>query len=161
MALPDFSNPSTFPSFTTCPDTSSPPSDDNHFLLGQIGENMTITRPTLVLTDRAGTSFATMFAGQINLASRGLKKGNTAVVPGARRTPPKDDRGQGFIAVAPELFDSIKSLPGNLEKVFEVGGRMREGDGEEEGSCNSCGKKGEGLRQCKGCEGVRYCGKVS
>jgi hypothetical protein len=163
MPLPDFTSPATFPSFSTCPDTSSTPSQDapQHFLLGQIGENMTITRPTLVLTDRAGDSFAMMFGGQINLAARGLKKGNTAVVPGARRKPPKKEGGNGFISVDPEMFDSVKALPGGLERVFEIGARMKEA--ERADRCTACGKEGgkRGLLKCSRCGGVRYCGKVS
>lgn len=164
MPLPDFTNPLTFPSFTTCPDTSSTTSQDvtQHFLLGQIGENMTITRPTLVLTDRSGDSFAMMFDGPIDLAARGLKKGNTAVVPWARRKPPKKEGGNGFIAVDPEMFDSVKALPGGLERVFEVGARMIEAEGSEE-RCTACGKEGgeRGLLKCSRCGSVRYCGKVS
>lgn len=165
MPLPDFTDPATFPTFTTCPDpSSSSPSQDapQHFLLGQIGENMTITRPTLILADRAGDSFALMFDGQIDLAARGLKKGNTAVVPWARRKPPKKEGGNGFIAVDPEMFDSIKTLPGGLERVFGVGNRMKEGEGKED-RCTACGREeGEkALMKCSRCGIVRYCGKVS
>jgi hypothetical protein len=122
---------------------------------------MTITRPTLVLTDRSGDSFAMMFDGQIDLASRGLRKGNTAVVPWARRKPPKKEGGNGFIAVDPEMFDSIKALPGGLDRVFEVGVRMREREMGEE-RCDGCGKEAgeKGLSRCSRCGGVVYCGKV-
>lgn len=167
MPLPDFTDPLTFPSYATLPDASTPaaPSDASspHFLLAQIGENMTITRPTLVLTDRAGDAFAMTFDGQIDLSSHGLKKGNTAVVPGARRMGPKKEGGNGFVAVEPEMFDSVKALPGGLDRVFEVGGRMKEEGEEREDRCTACGREGgEGeLRRCARCEAVRYCGKVS
>lgn len=164
MPLPDFTDPHIFPSYATLPEPSTPSEGSSpHFLLAQIGENMTITRPTLVLTDRAGNSFAMMFDGPIDLAARGLKKGNTAVVPWATRMAPKKEGGNGFVAVEPEMFDSVRALPGGLERVLNVGGRMKEGEGEE-GRCAGCGKVAGGeaqLRKCTRCGGVRYCGKVS
>ena len=167
MPLPDFADPILFPSFRALPDVASaaaPSGNDEarHFLLGQITENMTITRPTLILTDYDGASFALMFAGEMDLKARGLKKGNTAVVPRARKIPAKKEGGQGFIAVDPEHFDEVKALPGSLERVSDVWFRMKQGEEGDE-RCTCCGKEGleEGLRKCKGCGGVRYCGKVS
>lgn len=124
---------------------------------------MTIMRPTIVLQDRVGDSFAMMFDGQINLAARGLKKGNTAVVPWARKKPPKQEGMNGFIGVDPEMFDSITALPGSLERVFEVGTRMKGRDGRETERCDNCGKEvGEkgSLSKCGRCTAVSYCGKV-
>jgi hypothetical protein len=164
MPLPDFSNPQTFPAYATLPSNATPPALDAspHYLLAQIGENMTITQPTLVLTDRAGEQFAMTFGGKIDFHSRGLKKGNTAVVPWATRMAPKKEGGNGFVAVLEEMSDMVKALPGGLEKVLEVGGRMRQAE-EREDRCDGCGEvEGEGkLKVCTGCAGVRYCSKVS
>lgn len=164
MPTPDFTDPVAFPSYANLPGMSNPPGATTpHYLLAQIGENMTITRPTLVLTDRAGDSFAMMFDGPIDLASRGLRKGSTAVVPWATRMGPKKEGGNGFVTVEPEMFDTVKALPAGLERVFAVGRRMRQGEGTE-GMCSACGKVEGGemeLRRCTRCGGVRYCGKVS
>ncbi|KAJ9133480.1 hypothetical protein NKR19_g9047, partial [Coniochaeta hoffmannii] len=127
MPLPDFTNPQTFPSYAALPSTttsSPPPSEASpHYLVAQIGENMTITRPTLVLTDRNGDQFAMKFEGKIDLASRGLRKGSTAVVPWATRVEPRKEGGNGFVVVQEDMFGLVKALPAGLERVFEVWGR--------------------------------------
>jgi len=58
---------------------------------------MTITKPTLIVTDRTGIDFALLFEDEgLNLKEKGYKKGYTIVVPNARRT---DREGEGKKAV--------------------------------------------------------------
>jgi hypothetical protein len=54
---------------------------------------MTLTKPTLILADRAGTSFALVYTSRPgagpdapDLAARGMRRGATVVLRGARRT---------------------------------------------------------------------------
>src|SRR5438876_8453591 len=96
MPIPDFTNQTTFPTFSACPDHNPPPSQqDDWFLLAQVKDDMTITKPTLVLTDRSGAPFALVFDGldrdALDFKRLGLRKGNTAVIPGAVRTPPREE----------------------------------------------------------------------
>ncbi|KAK3327394.1 zinc finger, mynd-type domain-containing protein [Cercophora scortea] len=175
MAPPDFTNKTLFPSFATCPsiDTDTPITtpvpDEDWYLLGQIKDDMTLTKPTLVLSDRDGAPFALVFdgldRGALDFKRLGLRKGCTAIIPRARRTVPKEEGKRGFVRV--ELGDAggVKGIPGELGVVIEVVRRMREGKGEGEGVCGTCGMgegEGEGgrLLRCTGCDGgARYCGK--
>jgi len=190
MPLPDFNNRTTFPSFTTCPEaqTIPPPltntdeEDDDEgkwFLLAQIKDNMTITKPTLVLSDRDGSPFALVWDGLdregVDFKRRGMKKGNTVVVPRARRTPPREEGKRGFVSVSEGgngngngLGGSVRVIPGPLERILVIGERLLGGGGEgvegkEWWCCECCGKRGEEgeLMKCTGCGEVKYCGKVS
>ncbi|KAI1756090.1 hypothetical protein F4782DRAFT_526645 [Xylaria castorea] len=97
-----FSNPGQFPTFyelpavseRSTPDHNDGQSDRTWCLLAQIKENMTITKPTLIATDRAGVDFALLFEDGISL--KGFRKGYTVAVPEARRT---DREGEGKKAV--------------------------------------------------------------
>jgi hypothetical protein len=200
MPLPDFTSPTIFPPFTLLPLTtsSSPPlsssassSEEEYYLLGQITENMTLTKPTLILTDRSSTSFALVYDSRSSaeeggpdspfFARLGFKRGSTLVIPHAKRTPPKEDsggRGQGFVAVQREQEAIVRVIPGGLETVVRVGAWLRgresrrdNGIGEEMMCCcESCGetpKRGDGggaglmMKKCTGCGEVAYCSKVS
>ncbi|KAB5554594.1 hypothetical protein GE09DRAFT_1222079 [Coniochaeta sp. 2T2.1] len=175
MPVPDFTSLATFPTFSTLPSASSSSSDDDtqppssssssatqYFLLAQIKENMTITRPTLICTDLSGQDFALMFIGSIDFAARGLKKGCTVVVPNARRTESaKKEGGQGWVVVEEGDFGGVRSLPGGGGDVVRLLGRRREEEDGDRKRCSWCGKEeGEGrLMKCSRCGEVRYCSK--
>ena len=72
------------PSYSPTPETTT------HFLLAQVKQNMTITKPTLVATDSSGADFAITFEDR-GLDLRPVKAGWTVVVPGATRTAPSAD----------------------------------------------------------------------
>lgn len=160
--------------------------EETWYLLAEITHNMTLTKPTLVLADRAGTSFALVFAdrpaagpGAPDLGAQGFRRGHTVAVARARRTPGRgggeggpgvggaaggDRQRRGFVRIGKGEEPSVRALPGSLERVLAVGEwlRAREAEGEGvEGKCESCGGEGEGLSRCTGCGEVRYCSKVS
>ena len=163
--LARFSDKALFPSFDDLPsafpvETQSP--EKNHdagqgrpgtwFLVGQISENMTITKPTLILRDRNSSAFALTFEGGVDL--KGWKKGHTLVVENAKRTEGKDGK-RGFVRVEDGDEGGVRCIPGPMDKVIVLGTGMKGDSGE----CRGCG--GEGKSKCLGCGWVRYCGKVS
>ncbi|KAI6345295.1 hypothetical protein MCOR25_011045, partial [Pyricularia grisea] len=171
--LPDFSNRDRFPTFNTIPEAGGAPVSDGSqkqekeeeeewYLLAHIKNDMTIAKPTLVVEDRDGSPFAVVFEGygrdDLDLKGRGLKKGNTIVMPRARRVPPADETKRGFVRVSKADAAAVKAVPGALEKVLALGGVE-----EDPTVCSACGGKGEaggGLSRCVGCGRARYCGKV-
>ncbi len=184
MAPPDFTNATVFPGFEDLPEAAAvsssasvaPAAEDDGawFLVAQVKDDMTITKPTLVLSDRAGAPFALVFEGlardDLDLKRAGLKKGATAVVPGARRTPPREEGKRGFVAVEKGRAAEVRAIPAPLERVVELAAGMRareEARGGGSGACETCGKGGDGqggdaaqLLRCTGCGEVRYCSKV-
>lgn len=186
MGPPAFTNTAIFPTFASCPEvppagspsaaelSDSPAQEQEQeqewFLLGQVSDDMTIAKPTLVLADRTGAPFALVFdglaPGEIDLRARGLRKGATAVVARARRTPPAGEGKRGFISVEKGRDGSVRAIPGPLARVLELGTRMAEdtgvtGEAGSEAQCESCGAAGHSLLRCTGCGQVRYCSKVS
>ncbi|TPX10708.1 uncharacterized protein E0L32_008277 [Thyridium curvatum] len=177
MTIPDVDDREVFLSFTQLPEVGQSPTPDQQqqpwYLVAQVKDDMTINKPTLVLTDRDGSPFALVFEGLerdgLDLKRLGLKKGATAVVPRARRTPPKEAGKRGFVAVEKGRAAEVRAVPGPLEEALELARRMRAMDaareaGQAEDPCaGGCGKGGEGggLVKCTGCGRVRYCGKVS
>ncbi|KAK1828352.1 hypothetical protein QBC39DRAFT_265351 [Podospora conica] len=165
MPTPDFTNTALFPTYDALPETTTTPTDqdegDDWFLLAQVKDDMTITKPTLVLSDRTGAPFALIFdgldRGALDFKALGLKKGCTAVVPRARRTPPREEGKRGFVSVPGGRSGTVRAIPAGLERVLAVGERLKGGMGD---GCAVCGKV-EGLSRCMGCGGVRYCGNVS
>ncbi|KAF3760593.1 hypothetical protein M406DRAFT_268930 [Cryphonectria parasitica EP155] len=173
--LPDYTDTTRFPTFLTIPenDPDAPPSSSSSsssqqqstwYLLAQVKDNMTINKPTLVLTDRDGNPFALVFEGlgrdELDLKGLGLKKGCTAVIPNAKRTRPAEEGKRGFVRIDKRDAGTVRAVPGALARVLEVGGREK-GD-----RCETCGGAGgdggeEGLKSCTGCARVGYCGKVS
>lgn len=166
--LARFSDKALFPSFDDLPTaltTDPQPAEEKEaaaregrperwFLLGQISENMTITKPTLILRDRNSAAFALTFEeGGVDL--KGWKKGYTLVAENARRTESKEEGKRGFVRVEKGEEGGVRCIPGPMDKVIVLGTGMRDGAGE----CRGCG--GEGERKCLGCGWVRYCGKVS
>lgn len=189
MPLPDFTSPTTFPPFTALPltTTTTTPSQDPpaphdkeepYYLLAQITDNMTLTKPTLILSDATSTPFALTFASRpgagpdtLDFAKLGYKKGATLVVPRAKRTPPKQQQqqqqqqgdgtqdqeggggGKGFVAVERAEEGGVRVIAGALGKVLEVGGRLRERDREREQQGEGGGGKQRGCETCGKGEG--------
>ncbi|XXH04216.1 hypothetical protein Hte_010630 [Hypoxylon texense] len=183
--MPVFTDPSTFPSFQELPSTSSlsssaSPSKD-WFLLAQIKENMTITKTTLVVRDRAGADFAVTFddgdhrglggggggAAEAAAASLRFRRGHTLVVPRAARTD-REGEGEGkkaVVRVPAGRSGGVRVLPGSLEQVLELG-QVLAGMAEESGvgkKCAACGEReteGKPLMRCTGCGAAAYCSKA-
>ncbi len=164
--LPDFSDTAVFPSFADLPESAGdrgPAGDDDWFLVAEVREDMTITKPTLVLADRSGAPFALVFdglaRGELDLKKRGLRKGHTAVVPRALRAPPREDGRKGFVRIQKDSEGIVKAVPAPLSRVFALAEEVREKKGGE--GCAACGEKKEGLMRCTGCSRVVYCSTVS
>lgn len=170
MTIVDFSDQTLFPTFETCPTSSSSPSapEEEWYLLAQVKDDMTITKPTLVLTDRSNAPFALVFDGLdrdgLDFKSLGLKKGCTAVIPRAVRTPPKEEGKRGFVSVPRGKAAEVRAIPGPLERVFAVGERLGMAGVSSASAitagCESCGEVRRELMRCTGCGGARYCSKV-
>lgn len=171
--LPDFSSTTLFPTFITIPQDDEDgehqqqqqhEDGSDYYLLAQVKDNMTINKPTLVLTDRDANPFALVFEGlgrdDLDLKGLGFKKGCTAVVPCARRTRPANETKRGFVRVAHGDATRVKAVPAPLARVLEVARSAPKGT-----RCETCGKEegGDGarLKSCTGCERVGYCSKVS
>lgn len=170
----DFTNTTLFPTFLTIPeqdqDAETPPQEP-WYLLAQVKDNMTITKPTLVLADRDASPFALVFEGiagrdGLGLNALGLKKGFTAIIPSARRCtrpgPADGPAGRGFVRVecagggGGGSAGGVGAVPCSLARVLELGGKVRGV------ACDACGGEGEGgLRGCTGCGRAGYCSKVS
>ncbi|KAI0479848.1 hypothetical protein F4859DRAFT_477536 [Xylaria cf. heliscus] len=158
-----FADPAQFPTFYELPGVSekSPPSPDdgqpggNWCLLAQIKENMTITKPTLIVTDRAGVDFALLFEDGISL--KGFRKGHTVAIPNARRTDREGEGKKAVVRVPAGRGADVKVIPGNLERVLELGVLLEvEGLGKK---CAACGKTEGAFMKCTGCGFAAYCGK--
>lgn len=166
----DFSNRKLYPSFAELPEQQlgGDSEEEDWYLLAQVKDDMTINKPTLVLTDRDGAPFAMVFEGLgrdgLDLKALGFKKGATAVVPRARRTAPAEEGKRGFVRVPEGRAADVRAVPGSLARLLEVGPRMvaELADGEGGGEhCEACGKSNTALSKCTGCGVVRYCSKVS
>ncbi|KAK6074894.1 zinc mynd-type domain containing protein [Seiridium cupressi] len=86
--MPPFTDESIFPTFYSLPTTTDHVGQDREwYMVAQVKNNMTITKPTLIVTDRSGMDFAVTFEEDrgFDLKGRGLKKGNTIVIPKGRR----------------------------------------------------------------------------
>lgn len=155
MTRPHFSDPSRFPAFRDLPAASTTTAEDDSgssewWLIAQVKENMTITKPTLIVSDRNREDFAVTFEDQ-SVDLKPWRKGSCLVVPRAQRTLPRREGEKGFVSVGSE---HVRCVPGG----WEVLKRWEERKGED--ACGGgCGETG--VRACTGCEGVRYCGKVS
>lgn len=168
MPIPDLGDRSLFPPFLELPedhgaavDGSSVAVGIDRVLLAQVKDNMTITKPTLVLTDRDGTGFALIFDGLerdgLDLGKQGLKKGATAVVRSARRVVPVST-GEGgetltakaarrpFLRVAPGQAHTVLAVPTGLDQTVAIAAKLRarQQRAQQEGQqhCEACGAAG-------------------
>ncbi|KAI1419538.1 hypothetical protein F5Y12DRAFT_233323 [Xylaria sp. FL1777] len=156
-----FTDTSQFPAFYELPATSGSSAegdslDSKWWLLAQIKENMTITKPTLIVTDRTGVDFALLFEDSISLKS--FRKGYTIAVPGARRTDREGDGKKAVVRVPGGRGAGVKVIPGGLERVLELGVVLDGGD-DRERKCAACGKTEGEFMKCTGCGFAAYCGK--
>ncbi|KAH6655961.1 hypothetical protein BKA67DRAFT_562271 [Truncatella angustata] len=157
--MPSFTNNSTFPTFYSLPTTTdSVESDREWYMVAQVKNNMTITKPTLIVTDKSGMDFAVTFEEDRNfdLKARGLKKGNTIVLPKARRL----EKGPGrkdVLVIEKEDCEKVKAIPGSLTKTLELGSGLTDDDKSK--ACETCQGTVGGLMRCTGCETVVYCSK--
>ncbi|KAI0451134.1 hypothetical protein F5B21DRAFT_392618 [Xylaria acuta] len=161
-----FSSPTQFPTFYELPAISeklapSPDDDDGQSggrrwcLLAQVKENMTITKPTLIVTDRAGVDFALLFEDGISL--KGFQKEYTVAVPEARRTDREREGKKAVVRVPAGQGADVKVVPGGLDRVLELG-VVLEGQGLDR-KCAACGKTEGAFMKCTGCGFAVYCGK--
>ncbi|KAI1105304.1 hypothetical protein F4804DRAFT_304485 [Jackrogersella minutella] len=180
--MPMFTDSATFPTFNELPSASSLAASSATpaawFLLAQIKEDMTITKPTVIVRDRSGAEYAVTFddgdhrgLGGINTKAR-FRKGHTLVVPRAART---DREGKKAVVRVPEGEGAaVRVLPGSLEQVSELGEVLAgieetEPERMKRRRCGACGRgegksegEGEGKRplmQCMGCGAAAYCSK--
>ncbi|KAK7917413.1 hypothetical protein PG985_011021 [Apiospora marii] len=166
--MPDFTDPAMFPAFYELPsdvEIANAPAEGVEaaawWMLAQVKVNMTLTKPTLIVTDRRGLDFAVTFEDS-GMDLKGYKKGYTMVVPRAQRT----DREEGKKAVMRiEAGDckSVQVIPAKMEHLLELGQvvdmmRGDEAEGKEQ-KCGACGKTDASLSKCTGCGTVRYCSK--
>ncbi|OTB00836.1 hypothetical protein M426DRAFT_323947 [Hypoxylon sp. CI-4A] len=170
--MPQFTDSALFPTFQELPSASSISSSvmaGDWFLLAQIREDMTITKPTVIARDRAGVEFAITFDdGDHRGTGLGWKfrKGHTLVVPRAVRTD-REEGKKAVVRVREGDGKTVRIVPGSLEQVFELGAILAgikglEAEGEKEKKCAACGKlEGENpLLRCTGCGVVSYCSKA-
>ncbi|KAK1991786.1 hypothetical protein LX36DRAFT_330018 [Colletotrichum falcatum] len=159
LTLTDTSPASSAAAAAVAPKPSSHDAREEWFLVAEVKQNMTITKPTLVVVDRGGTEFAVTFEDR-GIDLRPVRQGWTIVVPRAVRTAPKGGK-RGFVRVPEGRGTGVKYVPGGLEKLGEVGERV----GGLRGRCAACGKAegqdGGALKSCTACGVARYCGKVS
>ena len=184
MAIPDLNDRALFPPFVELPEEHGDGGDgDGRWLLAQIKDNMTITKPTLVLADRDGHPFALVFDGVghdgLDLGTLGLKKGATAVVRNARQSVPAGsgdiDNGpetmtskaakRPFVRIAAGEAHTVQAVPGGLEQTLAAAGKLRrrlDAEAEACDACDACGSAGDGskLLRCTGCSQAQYCNRV-
>jgi hypothetical protein len=161
MAPPDFTDRSVFPCFADLPlagpSAASSTSSASYYLIGQVKENMTITSPTLIITDLSGVDLAVTFASS-TFDVKPYKKGKTClVIPNAERTAPAAEGKKGFVRIEAGKETEVRCLPGTFEGLERFVDVQRAGTGK----CAAEGCAEEGSSKCLGCGTVKYCGKVS
>ncbi|KAI1183145.1 hypothetical protein F5B17DRAFT_152213 [Nemania serpens] len=167
MSSSRLTSPSQFQAFYELPAVSEAPGPGsrssapdaaaagNWWLLAQIKENMTITQPTLIVTDRTGVDFALLFENGFSL--KGFRKGFTLAVPGARRTDREGEGKKAVVRVPADRGADVIVLPGSLERVLELDVVL--GSQGMDPRCAACGKTEGELLKCTGCGFAAYCGK--
>ncbi|KAK3500172.1 uncharacterized protein B0T23DRAFT_36801 [Neurospora hispaniola] len=159
MPIPSPTQLTTFSSLPLSGDSSSPSppetvpdhqTNQDTYLFATIKSNLTITKPTLILTDSASQDFALVFDPPSAVVSSGpytpdavadkfkqlgLKKGNTVIIKNARRTTKKAagrEEGQGFVVLR------------SLGRLLTHGEGEGKGEGKEGEGKEGEGKEGEG-----------------
>lgn len=125
--MPLFTDTTLFPTFDSLPRTteSVDPERADWCLVGQVKNNMTITKPTLIVTDRSGAEFAVTFEDRgFDLKARNLKKGNTIVIPRARRTP-KGEGKQDALVVEAKHCPTVK-VRSSMRRMASIDTRARD-----------------------------------
>ncbi|KUJ23271.1 uncharacterized protein LY89DRAFT_777054 [Mollisia scopiformis] len=171
--FPDFSNEEIFPTFAQCPlkeTLSESTSTTTQFLMGTIGENMTLAmNPTFICKDRSTAPYALTLKLPSHMHREGVrggaldfkqyKKGWTVVVRAPCRSGVKDGK-QGLVEC--ELEESLV-IPASLEKLAGMHNREWTKAFGDEGTveCQGCGetKSKDELSRCKGCGAVWYCNR--
>ncbi|KAI0098040.1 hypothetical protein GGR51DRAFT_565928 [Nemania sp. FL0031] len=153
---------SQFPTFYELPAASSSSSshpdaeEGTWWLLAQIKENMTITQPTLIATDRTGMDFALLFEDR-GTSLKAFRKGHTIAVPRARRTDREGEGKKAVVRIPSGRAGDVKVIPGSLERVLELGMVIQGGDVGQK--CAACGNAEGAISKCTGCGFAAYCGK--
>lgn len=111
---------------------------------------MTITKPTLIVTDRDEEDFAITFEELVDLTP--WRKGTCLVVPQARRKMPGKQEKKGFVSVPAGKSQEVEMIPGGWDILKRWEERV------EEECAGGCGR--QGVKACTGCKAVKYCGKV-
>ncbi|KAJ2971980.1 hypothetical protein NUW58_g9282 [Xylaria curta] len=116
---------------------------------------MTITKPTLIVTDRTGVDFALLFEDGISL--KRFRKGYTIVAANARRTDREGEGKKAVVRIPAGQGGDVKVVPGSLERVTELG-IVLDTEGLDR-KCAACGKTEGTFMKCTGCGFAAYCGK--
>ncbi|KAK3392085.1 hypothetical protein B0T20DRAFT_489252 [Sordaria brevicollis] len=153
MVIP---SPDQLSTFSSLPVFSSHPSqsqgEKDRYLLATLKSNLTITKPTLILTDLGGQDFALVFDTPFSVSEPrnpnavaerfkevGLKKGVTVVIKNARRTTAGREGGQGFV-----VLESLGALGALGDGEAGAGGGKKGGSGKGEGKGDGEGDDGSG-----------------
>ncbi|KAI1418382.1 hypothetical protein F5Y13DRAFT_652 [Hypoxylon sp. FL1857] len=170
--MPAFTDSTLFPTFYELPaassiSTSSDEAQRDWFLLAQIKEDMTITKPTVIVRDRSGVEFAVTFDdGDHRGMGLKFRKGHTLVVPRVVRTD-RDEGKKAIVRVPEGQGAGVRIVPGSLEQVLELGevlggieGAEAQGQGKKCAACGGAEKEGQALMRCTGCGAAAYCSKA-
>ncbi|KAK1780819.1 hypothetical protein QBC45DRAFT_322703 [Copromyces sp. CBS 386.78] len=143
MPIPSPDQLATFSSLLTpnggTNDTPSESTDQKEtYLLATIKSNLTITKPTLILTDSSNQDFALVFdppfpvseprtpnAVAEKFKQMGLKKGSTVIIRNAKKTRKEREAGQGFV-----VLESLGRLAVAEEAGAGTGADGKKGGGE-------------------------------
>ncbi|EFX04102.1 zinc finger, mynd-type domain containing protein [Grosmannia clavigera kw1407] len=193
--IPDLDDRTLFPPFLDLPEAedgdaaTEKKTAGQPALLAQVKNNMTINKPTLVLSDRDGHSFALVFDGLdrdgLDLEGLGFRPGTTILVPAARRTIPaaRADDGSSspetinskaarrpFLRIPAGQADTVQVMPAALDQVVAAASRLRLREQQHETGqdrqCSTCGTTPDAgpaakrLLKCTGCSEAWYCNKA-
>ncbi|KAI1270522.1 hypothetical protein F5Y18DRAFT_15019 [Xylariaceae sp. FL1019] len=153
--LPQLVDPSGWPSSEHIPQaTGSGSLANTWYLLAQIKENMTITKPTLIVTDRTGRDFVLLFEDN-GVSLKGFRKRYTVMIPCARRTKRYNKNDE--LRIPADCGAEVQVIPGTLDRILELGVLLT--SSEDERKCAACGKTEGSLLNCTACQVTKYCGK--
>ncbi|KAI0148723.1 hypothetical protein GGR57DRAFT_227922 [Xylariaceae sp. FL1272] len=153
--LPQIVDPSGWPSSEQTPQPTGTGSLANTwYLLAQIKENMTITKPTLIVTDWTGRDFVLLFEDN-GVSLKGFRKRYTVMVPCARRTKRYNKNDE--LRIAADRGAEVQVIPGSLDRILELDVLLA--SDETERRCAACGTTEGSLLNCTACQVTQYCGK--